>query len=177
MPIALSSADVARLEAAFLTLLSRLGYERLTDWRKASRKAIEQLLHTGVSGGMLPLEVATARARYRVQASYAGRSALGPEAAILVLLERVTPEPWSDAALRARFRLTPREVAVARLLAERRGAREIARALGISVHTARRHTEHVYAKLGLGSRGAVAEALRAAAEREPAALAPSRSPE
>jgi non-specific serine/threonine protein kinase len=53
-------------------------------------------------------------------------------------------------------------VAVARLLAERRGTREIARALGISVHTARRHTEHIYAKLGLGSRGAVAEALRAA---------------
>jgi len=107
-------------------------------------------------------EVATARARYRVQASYAGRSSLGPEAAILVLLERVTPEPWSDAALRTRFRLTPREVAVARFLAERRGAREIARTLGISVHTARRHTEHVYAKLGLGSRGAVADALRAA---------------
>jgi DNA-binding CsgD family transcriptional regulator len=105
-------------------------------------------------------EVATARARYRVHASYGGLSALGPEASILVLLERVTPEPWSDAALRTRFGLTRREVSVARLLAERRGAREIARALGISVHTARRHTEHVYAKLGLGSRSAIAEALR-----------------
>ena len=164
MSIALSSADVARFEAAFTTLLSRLGYERLTDWRRGSRRAIEQLLHGDNSGGILPLEVATARARYRMQACYAGRSVLGPEAAILVLLERVTPEPWSDAALRARFRLTPREVVVARLLAERRGAREIARALGISVHTARRHTEHVYDKLGLRSRGAVAEALRTPAE-------------
>jgi DNA-binding CsgD family transcriptional regulator len=80
---------------------------------------------------------------------------------VFVLLERVTPEPWPDAALRSRFRLTPRETAVARLLAERRPAREIAGALGISVHTARRHTEHVYAKLGLRSRRAVAEALRA----------------
>jgi DNA-binding CsgD family transcriptional regulator len=108
-------------------------------------------------------EVATGRARYRVHASYAGRSVLGPAAPILVLLERVTPEPWSDAALEARFRLTPREVAVARLLAERRGAREIARELTISVHTARRHTEHVYVKLGVGSRDAVADVLRAPA--------------
>lgn len=94
------------------------------------------------------------------------RHPLASEAAILVT---ITPagaaEPLTDAALRARYGLTAREVAVTRLLAERRSAGEIATLLGISRHTGRRHTEHVFEKLGVHRRSEIA-----------ALLSPSRSP-
>jgi DNA-binding CsgD family transcriptional regulator len=44
---------------------------------------------------------------------------------------------------------------VALLLAERRSNTEIAGALGISPHTAKRHTERVLGKLGVSTRRAV----------------------
>lgn len=52
-------------------------------------------------------------------------------------------------------RLTARERQVAALLARRATNREIAAALGVSAHTARHHTEHVFAKLGVTSRRAM----------------------
>lgn len=58
--------------------------------------------------------------------------------------------------LRARFQLTPREAEVALLLARGASEKRLARALDISVHTARRHTERVFAKLGVRARSAVA---------------------
>jgi DNA-binding CsgD family transcriptional regulator len=71
---------------------------------------------------------------------------------------RITPtfrEPISDEELRTVFRLTPREILTARLLGGGHGNAELARHLGISPHTARRHTEHVLAKLGAASRAEV----------------------
>jgi DNA-binding CsgD family transcriptional regulator len=64
-------------------------------------------------------------------------------------------------ALADRFGLSRREAAVARQLAAGRRNAEIADALGITVHTVKRHAEQVYAKLGVSHRGAVAERLRA----------------
>jgi DNA-binding CsgD family transcriptional regulator len=58
------------------------------------------------------------------------------------------------------FGLTPREREVARYIADGASAKEIASALGISVHTARHHTESIFAKLGVGTRVAVATMLR-----------------
>src|SRR5688500_11055482 len=63
------------------------------------------------------------------------------------------------AALRRRFRLTEREAEVARLLAQRRTNKEIARVLDVSWHTARRHTERVLGKLGIRSRRHVLAAI------------------
>lgn len=65
----------------------------------------------------------------------------------------------SDDALRARFRLTAREIIVARLLARGRTNVQIARELGFTIHTAERHTEHVLMKLGVHSRASVAAVL------------------
>ena len=65
-----------------------------------------------------------------------------------------------DDALRARFGLTAREVAVARLLAERLSDAEIAARLGTSPHTARTHAERVRAKLRVARRHDVAARLR-----------------
>ena len=42
---------------------------------------------------------------------------------------------------------------------------DLARSLGVSIHTARRHVEHVLVKLGLHSRAAVGAKLRESAGR------------
>ena len=69
-------------------------------------------------------------------------------------------EPWPTAdELCARHGLTPREAEVALLLARGASEKALSRSLGISVHTARRHTEKVYVKLGVRARGQVAAAV------------------
>ena len=80
---------------------------------------------------------------------------------LLVLVERMTVLP-PPLRLREQFGLTAREAEVALLLAEGRADKEIAEALFISPHTARRHTERVLHKMGVSSRAAVAHACIAA---------------
>lgn len=104
-------------------------------------------------------EIRTMSARYSVSACYAGRELTG-SACVLVSLERRASRGLDDADLSARFRLSPREVQVARLLSSGRSNKELAGILGTSVHTARRHTEHVLVKLGVRSRAAVGALLR-----------------
>lgn len=82
----------------------------------------------------------------------------GGEAGAFVLLhstESSTPYPPS-----ARELLTSRELEVARLIASGRSTKEVAAALGISPHTARRHSEHIFAKLGIQSRVQLAATFR-----------------
>jgi DNA-binding CsgD family transcriptional regulator len=57
-----------------------------------------------------------------------------------VALDLMRRQQRSDAQL-ASYGLTRREIEIARLLASRRRTSEIAELLGVSVHTARRHTE------------------------------------
>lgn len=70
------------------------------------------------------------------------------------------PEP------RKRARLTQRELEVAAMVAKGAQSRGIADSLAISVHTARRHTENVYAKLGLHSRVQLTNWVYAAREMQ-----------
>jgi DNA-binding response OmpR family regulator len=65
------------------------------------------------------------------------------------------PAPLDDDALRDRFGLTGREIAVTRLLVEGLSNAEIAQRLEVSYYTARNHTEKVLLKLGVPSRAAV----------------------
>lgn len=60
--------------------------------------------------------------------------------------------PFLSEALKRRFRLTRSEARVALLLASRCSNQEIAELLGVTAHTARRHTEKVLLKLGIHSR-------------------------
>ena len=62
--------------------------------------------------------------------------------------------------------LTPQEVLVALLLAQRRSNVEVAREMSVSVHTARHHTESVLAKLGIRRRADVARDRRAVTDRQ-----------
>jgi DNA-binding CsgD family transcriptional regulator len=96
--------------------------------------------------------------RYRDAASVAVTS--GPSTLLLVALDRLTPIPRSDAELRADFGLTAAEVRVARLLALGKRNADIAEVLQVTEHTARRHTEHVFVKLGIRSRAGTAARLQ-----------------
>jgi len=102
-------------------------------------------------------------------ASYTLRATLVPSllssarpCAVVVVAPRHAQRRSAE-ELRERYGLTQREVEVAYLLAGRKRQRELAEILGISVHTARRHTERVLQKLGIGRR----EQVRAVVMRDP----------
>jgi DNA-binding NarL/FixJ family response regulator len=99
--------------------------------------------------------VRTASATYRLRGSVVAEHVLTPQQAVLVVLERVTPELPSASRLSERFRLTPREAMVALLLALGRSNAAVAAELGTTERTARAHTEKVLLKLGLHSRAEV----------------------
>jgi DNA-binding response OmpR family regulator len=65
-----------------------------------------------------------------------------------------------DAALQARYALTERQIAVARLLAEGCTNAEVAERLGLSFYTARNHAEQVMLKLGVSNRASVGPLLQ-----------------
>jgi DNA-binding CsgD family transcriptional regulator len=102
--------------------------------------------------------VRTVRGAYRLSPSIAGESGPPPRG-VLVLVEPLFRELRSDSELRDAYLLTAQEIRVARALGDGLRNDEIARALEISPHTARRHTEHVLDKLGIASRAQVAERI------------------
>jgi DNA-binding CsgD family transcriptional regulator len=57
-------------------------------------------------------------------------------------------------------RLTDRETDIARLVAERKSNKEIAVALGISARTVTTHVANIFSKLGVNSRGELADRIR-----------------
>lgn len=73
---------------------------------------------------------------------------------ILVVLHPLPPHGPHGVALcpLERHGLTPRERQVAKLVSGGRSTKEVAAALGVSVHTARHHTERVFGKLGVHGR-------------------------
>jgi DNA-binding CsgD family transcriptional regulator len=82
----------------------------------------------------------------------------------------IAPPTWPGLAdaLRARG-LTRREAEVAHLLAQRLTNSELGAALGVSPHTAKRHTERVLANLAIHSRRGIAAALSGAGAGGPPA--------
>lgn len=119
-------------------------------------------------------ESGTARVgSYRLRAVYVGPAVSGHRDAVLVTIESGEEAPPPVDVLRARFGLTTQQAHVALLLAERRTTPEIAEALFISPHTARRHTEAVLEKLGLHDRRHVRERL---ADHEAGAPPAERTP-
>jgi DNA-binding CsgD family transcriptional regulator len=132
--------------------------------------------------------VRTAGGTYGLRCTLAPDGVLGGQAALVVAVDgpaatrgasntfaSTTPAPGTfvpaatapsaaarDAARDAaadRFGLTPQELAVAQLMAERRTDAEIGAALGISPNTARTHAERVRRKLRVARRTEVAAAL------------------
>ena len=79
------------------------------------------------------------------------------------LLLELRSDPLSVAAVQA-LGLTRRQAEVLRLVALGRSTGEVARELGITPATARKHLENVYARLGVSSRAAAAATAWAGAE-------------
>jgi DNA-binding CsgD family transcriptional regulator len=86
------------------------------------------------------------------RAEFSAGDLCGGEGTIVLLL----PCPNRAAEELSGCGLTAREQEVARLVAAGRSTKEVGGALGISYHTARHHTERVFAKLGVRTRVEVA---------------------
>jgi DNA-binding CsgD family transcriptional regulator len=163
----LSAAPLHQNPALIRLLDEEPERERLLAEVRSILHALGALAHgRHASGDEQPLqpawrEVRTGRGRYRLRGNLMGDGILGPAPVILVSLERLTPRPITDETLQRQYGLTRREIDVARLLAQGRSNLEIAGELRISTHTARRHTEHVLAKLGVHTRAAVGAKLQA----------------
>jgi DNA-binding NarL/FixJ family response regulator len=100
--------------------------------------------------------------RYSIRGRRIEPGTFGGESAVLLVVRSNDDGP-GDETLRERYRLTPTEIRVARLLADGRSNTGIAATLFVSPHTVRHHTERILAKLGVRSRAAVGPVLRRAA--------------
>jgi len=112
--------------------------------------------------GALVTDIRGETGRYRLRAVPLQPGLRGSDSSVLVIADRLPDDAIDRARIRQRFRLTKREAEVAMLLADRRRNAEIARALGISVHTARHHVERVLRQLGGCKRRDVERVLRTA---------------
>jgi DNA-binding CsgD family transcriptional regulator len=98
----------------------------------------------------------TTATEYRLRGSTLQHGSIGCTGGVVVTVHaRAGARYWTPDDLREQHGLTPTEARVAALLEAGLPSREIARALEISVHTARRHAEAVLRKLGVHSRRAV----------------------
>jgi len=101
-------------------------------------------------------EVELSGRSYRLVASRATAGTLLPEAAVLVLMNRLGPGLPTTQELRISFGLRGREPQVALLAAEGLSNADIAQRLRLSAHTVRHYLERVLDRLGLHSRKALA---------------------
>ena len=131
-----------------------------------------QARQSGASGECLreeDRELALAGGTYRLAASRAAAGTLLPEAAVLVLLDRLNPALPTTQELRIAFGLRGREPQVALLAAEGLSNAAIAERLRLSAHTVRHYLERVLDRLGLHSRTALALHLMAGGGERPQA--------
>lgn len=96
---------------------------------------------------------------YRTRAAFFAAGMLARERTVCVTIQPAEPQLPSVADLRARFRLTLREAQIALLLARGASNKAIAERLGIRPSTVRTHSEHLFPKLGVTSRKALALTL------------------
>ena len=109
-----------------------------------------------LAGAQVRRTIHTPTSNYELRGSFLGRELLGAEVRVAISLQRVPlMHSLSDAALHDRFNLTAREIEIVRWLAKGYSTKELAESCGISLHTARRHTEKVFIKLGVRNRAQI----------------------
>lgn len=103
--------------------------------------------------------IETATNTYEIRGTRFGEMAASADAVAIVMVDAFsadhTRRKCASERVRAQYSLTKRETEVALLLARRFTAEEIATTVGISVHTARHHTEKIFAKTGVTSRNLI----------------------
>lgn len=110
-------------------------------------------------------EVDTRNGCYRLSASHLPAGLFGRDEALVVAALRLDPALPSARQLAAGWGLTSREAEIALALAQGGTDLSIAQTLGISPHTVRHHAEHIFSKLGIHSRKAIALRLLGTAHR------------
>jgi len=114
-----------------------------------------------LAGAQVRREIVMDTSSYEVRGSFLGRELLGAEVRVAISLQRIaSPAGLSDETLQKRFGLSEREIQVARCLARGDSTKEIALSCGMSPHTARRHTEKIFVKLGVRNRSQIGPKLR-----------------
>jgi DNA-binding CsgD family transcriptional regulator len=151
VPDLTSDPNAARLRSEAQRIAWSLGASLRRRSQTASRTGCEtQAVRRVQMGGTV----------YSLRGSLVGEQLLGAEPAVLVTMAASAPEPLTDDALATDYDLTPREIQVARLIAEGLSNTEIAERLGVKFFTARNHVERTLAKLGVPSRHRVGPLLR-----------------
>jgi DNA-binding CsgD family transcriptional regulator len=142
----------AQAEAAISEMVQDLG--ALTRDRNGSVMAL--------AGAQVRRAIHTPTSNYELRGGFLGRELLGAEVRVAISLQRIShSQSVSDSTLQERFSLTARELEVVRGLAKGMSTKELAEACGISPHTARRHTEKVFTKLGVRNRAQIAPKIAA----------------
>lgn len=109
-----------------------------------------------------PVAICPHRRSYTLSSFVAPPGTFAGTPSAVVVVERSAPrERFSDARSVEELGLTRRQAQVAKLLLAHYSAPEIARALTISVHTARRHVEQVYRRTNVSGREQLVRALSA----------------
>ena len=162
MSLTLSSGDVTQLEAGIATAIAPLVHDRISEWRGSVRRALEPMLGAHKSIFVLSADheppfyfepdILPAMAAY--QAHFHALDPGFPRQA------RAFARPvWHWWMPTEAGSLPADAPQVARLLARGWSNFRIADELAISLHTTRRHVEHVLLKLDTRSRAAVATKL------------------
>jgi DNA-binding CsgD family transcriptional regulator len=146
----LQDGEARRLKAQYTNLGRRV-------LALASGRGAKSQAHEIVAPG--EERVRTTGGSYRVRGTFLGPGRIDAGPMALVVVERTTPEPLSITDLHDRYALTRREAIVSQLLSQGHTNAQVSGLLGISIHTARRHAEHVLVKLGVHTRAAVAGKL------------------
>jgi DNA-binding NarL/FixJ family response regulator len=101
-------------------------------------------------------EVSTSAATYDLSGAFVNSGAGHSDGGVLIRVQRRSVALPSQKSLCVRYGLTPRESEVALHLARGASNREVARRLHVSPSTVRTHVEHIFEKLGIHSRKALA---------------------
>lgn len=117
-----------------------------------SSEVVQRALARGAQGFVTHAELQPGELARAVREVASGRGWLSPEAAG-VAVGRLRARAEAEAATRVRFGLTRRERQLVELLVEGLSNAEIARRLVVAEKTVKNHLNHVYAKLGVTSRG------------------------
>lgn len=119
------------------------------------RQMHRALLRQAEAAGAVPGDPADDSGPVALRSAY-----IGGRPVLVVSLAAPPQELLSDAELASILSMSPRQTAVARLLAQRRTNPEIAAELKITESTVRRHAEHVFLRLGVHTRRDVDPQIR-----------------
>lgn len=151
-PVRILSAD-GRVVAETRSVVRLLAEDRESHRVRAAFEQLARVI-TADARPVADQHVHTAAADYRLHGVRVGASIAGYDS-IVIGIDRVIQPMLTDASLRDRFGLTPREIDIARLLAAGLPNDEIATRLDRSGFTVRRHTERILAKLAVRRRAQV----------------------